>query len=82
MSGRLQRAAVASGAVVPYEHREPLREYVVRENRPSYRHEREDEVVVGREMPRGAYESHDAPERYERKTNTSLTTKSNSRRAC
>jgi len=44
---------VATGVVVPYEHREPLREYVVREDRPSYRYE--GDVVVGRELPPGAY---------------------------
>ncbi len=47
---------------VPYERREPLREYIVRENRPSYRYE--DEVAVGRELPRGAYESYEVPEEY------------------
>jgi hypothetical protein len=47
---------------VPYEHREPLREYVVRENRPSYRYD--DEVVVGRELRQGPYESYPVPEHY------------------
>ena len=54
--------ARATGAVVPYEHREPLREYVVRENRPSYRYD--DEVVVGRGLPPGPYESYPVPERF------------------
>src|SRR5258705_13284443 len=45
-----------------YERREPLREYIVRESRPSYRYD--DEVVVGRELPRGAYESYEVPEEY------------------
>ena len=55
-------AAIATGAIVPYEHREPLREYVVRENRPSYRYD--DEVVVGRELRHGPYESYPVPEHY------------------
>ncbi len=54
VQGVITGAAIATGAVVPYEHREPLREYVVRENRPSYRYE--DEVVVGRELRSGSYE--------------------------
>jgi hypothetical protein len=62
VAGAIVGAAIATGAVVPYEHREPLREYIVRENRPSYRYD--DEVVVGRELPRGAYESYPVPERY------------------
>ena len=52
----------ATGVIVPYEHREPLREYVVRENRPSYRYE--DEVVVGRELRPGPYESYPVPEQF------------------
>jgi len=55
-------AAIATGAIVPYEHREPLHEYIVHENRSSYRYE--DEVVVGRELPPGPYESYPVPERY------------------
>jgi hypothetical protein len=62
VAGAIVGAAIATGAVVPYEHREPLHEYIVRENRPSYRYE--DEVVVGRELPPGAYESYPVPERY------------------
>jgi Protein of unknown function (DUF1236) len=62
VAGAIVGAAIASGAVVPYEHREPLREYIVRENRPSYRYE--EEVVVGRELPPGAYESYAVPEEY------------------
>jgi hypothetical protein len=60
--GAITGAAIATGAVVPYERREPLREYIVRESRPSYRYD--DEVVVGRELPRGAYESYEVPEEY------------------
>src|ERR1700704_4266761 len=60
--GAITGAAIATGAVVPYERREPLREYVVRENRPSYRYE--EEVVVGRELPPQGYESYPVPERY------------------
>jgi hypothetical protein len=62
VAGAIVGAAIATGAVVPYEHREPLHEYVVRENRPSYRYE--DEVAVGRELRPGPYESYPVPERY------------------
>src|SRR5260221_1166877 len=62
VAGAITGAAIATGVIVPYEHREPLREYVVRENRPSYRYE--EEVAVGRELPRGAYESYEVPEEY------------------
>jgi hypothetical protein len=61
-AGVITGAAIATGVIVPYEHREPLHEYVVRENRPSYRYE--DEVVVGRELRPGPYESYPVPERY------------------
>ena len=60
--GAITGAAIASGAVIPYERREPLREYIVRENRPSYHYH--EEIVVGRELPPGAYESYDVPEDY------------------
>src|SRR4030081_2621725 len=60
--GAITGAAIATGAVVPYERREPLREYIVRESRPSYRYE--EEVVVGRELPAGPYESYEVPEEY------------------
>ena len=62
IAGAIEGAAIATGAVVPYEQRAPLREYVVRENRPSYRYD--DEVVVGRELRPGAYESYPVPEQY------------------
>jgi hypothetical protein len=62
VAGAIVGAAIATGAVVPDEHREPLHEYIVHENRPSYRYD--DEVVVGRELPPGAYESYPVPERY------------------
>jgi hypothetical protein len=62
VAGAITGAAIATGAIVPYEHREPLHEYIVHENRPSYRYE--DEVVVGRELPPGPYESYPVPERY------------------
>jgi len=62
VAGAITGAAIATGAVVPYEQRAPLHEYIVHENRPSYRYE--DEVVVGRELPPGAYESYPVPERY------------------
>ena len=61
-AGVLTGAAIATGVIVPYEHREPLHEYVVRENRPSYRYD--DEVVVGGELRPGPYESYPVPERY------------------
>src|ERR1700682_805244 len=60
VAGAITGAAIATGVIVPYEHREPLREYVVRENRPSYRYD--DEVVVGRELPPGPYESYPVPD--------------------
>lgn len=62
VAGAITGAAIATGAIVPYEQREPLHEYIVRENRPSYRYD--DEVVVGRELPRGAYESYAVPDQY------------------
>jgi hypothetical protein len=62
IAGAIEGAAIATGAIVPYEHREPLREYIVRENRPSYRYD--DEVVVGRELRPGPYESYEVPEHY------------------
>ena len=62
VAGAIVGAAIATGVMVPHEHREPLREYIVRENRPSYRYE--EEVVVGRELPPRAYESYPVPERY------------------
>jgi hypothetical protein len=62
IAGAIEGAAIATGAVVPYEQRAPLREYVVRENRPSYRYE--DEVAVGRELRPGGYESYPVPEQY------------------
>ena len=55
--GAITGAAIATGAVVPYERREPLREYIVRESRPSYHYEEE-------ELPPGAYESYEVPEEY------------------
>jgi hypothetical protein len=60
--GAMTGAAIASGAVLPHERREPLREYIVRENRPSYRYE--EDIVVGRELPRSSYESYEVPEEY------------------
>jgi hypothetical protein len=65
VAGAIVGAAIATGAIVPYEHREPLHQYIVQENRPSYPYERyDDEVVVGRTLPPGAYESYPVPERY------------------
>ena len=61
VAGAVAGVAIATGAV-PIEHREPLREYIVRENRPSYVYS--DEVVVGRTLPPGAYETYPVPERY------------------
>jgi hypothetical protein len=62
VAGAIAGAVIATGAVVPYERREPLHEYIVRENRPSYVYE--DEVAVGGELPPGAYESYPVPEEY------------------
>jgi hypothetical protein len=61
ITGLAVGAAVATGAV-PYEHREPLRTHIYSERRPSYRYE--EEVVVGRELRHGPYESYPVPERY------------------
>jgi hypothetical protein len=60
IAGAIVGAAIASG--VPVERREPLREYVVRERPPSYVYD--EEVVVGRELPPGPYESREVPEEY------------------
>src|SRR5664280_337327 len=62
VAGAFVGAAIATGAVVPYEQREPLRGYVYREPRPVYRYE--DEVVVGSELRPGPYESYPVPEQY------------------
>ena len=59
--GGLVGAAIATS--VPQQHHEPLRQYIVQENRPSYVYE--DEIAVGREFrPRGHYESYPVPDRY------------------
>jgi hypothetical protein len=69
--GRAVGAAVVGGLIVggivaattiPDQHREPLYDHIRRENRPSYRYE--EEVVVGRELRDGPYESYPVPERY------------------
>ena len=62
VAGAIEGAAIASGVVVPYEQREPLRGYVYREPRPVYRYD--DEVVVGRELRPGGYESYPVPDQY------------------
>ena len=62
VAGAVVGVGVATGLIVPYEQREPLHEYIVRENRPSYRYD--DEVVVGRELRHGPYDSYPVPERY------------------
>src|ERR1700681_2755080 len=62
VAGAITGAAIATGAIVPYEHREPLQEYIVHENRPSYRYE--EEVVFAGELLPGPYESYPVPERY------------------
>jgi hypothetical protein len=61
VTGLIVGTAVATGAV-PLEHREPLRGYIYREPRPSYRYE--EEVVVGRELRPGTYESYPVPDQY------------------
>jgi hypothetical protein len=45
VAGAIEGAAIASGLVVPYEQREPLRTYVYREPRPVYRYEDESYPV-------------------------------------
>jgi hypothetical protein len=62
VAGAVVGVGIATGVIVPYEQREPLHEYIVRENRPSYVYS--DEVAVGRELPPGAYESYPVPEQY------------------
>ena len=63
-AGVITGVAVATG-VIPLEHRQPLQQYIVEERRPSYRYERyDDDVVVGRQLPPGAYQSYPVPERY------------------
>jgi hypothetical protein len=62
VAGAIVGIGIATSAIVPYQHREPLREYIHREPRPSYQYD--DEVVVGRELRPGAYESYPVPERY------------------
>jgi hypothetical protein len=61
VTGLVVGAAVATG-VVPMEQREPLRGYVYREPRPYYGYD--DELVVGRELRPGPYESYPVPEQY------------------
>jgi hypothetical protein len=61
ITGLAVGAAVATGGLA-VEHREPLRTYIYREPRPSYRYE--DEVVVGRELRPGPYESYAVPDQY------------------
>ena len=58
--GGIVGAAVASS--IADEHRQPLYDHIQRENRPSYRYD--EEVVVGRELRPGPYESYPVPERY------------------
>lgn len=64
--GGLVGAAIVGAAVIatlPEQHRAPLHQYIVQENRPSYVYE--DEIAVGREFrPRGHYESYPVPDRY------------------
>jgi hypothetical protein len=61
VTGLVVGAAVVTGAV-PMEHREPLRGYIYREPPPYYRYD--DEVVVGRELRPGAYQSYPVPDQY------------------
>jgi hypothetical protein len=61
VTGLIVGTAVATGAV-PMEHREPLRGYIYREPPPYYRYD--DEVVVGRELRPGAYQSYPVPDQY------------------
>jgi len=60
-AGVITGAAIATGVIVPYEHREPLHQYVVRENRPSVVYQ--DEIEVGREF-RGPHETYALPDQY------------------
>jgi hypothetical protein len=58
--GVLVGAGLAAG--VPPEQHAPLREYVVRERRPTYRYERE--VVVGEPLPPQVVETYEVPPQY------------------
>jgi hypothetical protein len=53
---------LAVGTAIAMEHRAPLHEYIYSEPRPSYVYE--DEVVVGRPLRPGGYQSYPVPERY------------------
>ena len=61
IAGALVGAVIANG--IADQHREPLHQHIVRESRPSYRYD--EEVVAGRELREGAYESYDVPDQYE-----------------
>ena len=61
ITGLAVGAAVATGGV-PVEHHAPLRTYIYSEPRPSYVYS--DEVVVGRTLAPGPYESYPVPDRY------------------
>lgn len=64
-----ENAAIISGLIggalaasVPYEQRQPLRQYVVRERPRSYVYD--EELAVGREFRYGPYGTQEVPEEY------------------
>jgi len=61
VTGLVAGVAVATGAL-PVEHREPLRTHIYAEPLPSYDYN--DEVVVGRTLAPGPYQSYPVPDRY------------------
>ncbi len=62
IGGAITGAAIATGALVPYEQREPLRAYAVRERPRSYVYD--DELAVGREFRYGPYGTQEVPPEY------------------
>lgn len=60
--GGLIVGGIVAATTIPDHHRQPLYDHIRRENRQSYRYQ--DEVVVGRELRHGPYESYPVPETY------------------
>ena len=62
IGGAITGVAIATGAVVPYERRESLRTYVVRERPRSYVYD--DDLTVGREFRYGPHGTQEVPREY------------------
>ncbi len=60
--GGLIVGGIVAATTIPDHHRQPLYDHIRSENRQSYRYA--DEIVVGREIRQGPYESYPVPERY------------------